>query len=148
MTEKIPQIPPKKSGKIRVLAFGAFDIIHPGHIDFLKNAKKLGDELFIIVGKDVTIEKHKGKKPSFSEEERRAQVQSLHIADGVFVGFEDDYLKLPLMISPDIIALGYDQNAPMKLLAEYFPTAKITRLSPHFPEQFKSSKFRSIFPSS
>ncbi len=139
-------IPEKKKEKIRVLAFGTFDIIHPGHIDFLKNAKNLGDELFVIVALDATVEKRKKKPPRFSETMRRNHVETLGIADHVSLGRPTDYLSLPRIIDPDVIALGYDQEAPMELLRNNFPNAKITRLLPHFAEEFKSSKLRNIFP--
>ncbi len=139
-------IPSKQNGKMRVLAFGAFDIIHPGHIDFLKSAKKLGDELFVVIAKDSTVKKRKGRNTHFSETIRVQNIEELGIADGVYLGEKEDYLLIPKMIDPDIIALGYDQKAPMKLLDENFSEAIITRLLPHFPEEFKSSKLRNIFP--
>jgi len=136
----------KKSGKKRVLAFGTFDIIHPGHIDFLKSAKKEGDELFVIFSRDATVQKRKGNTPHFDEEIRKYHVQKLGIANQVILGEPQDYLKIPKQIDPHVIVLGYDQEAPTKILKENFPQAKIVRLTPHFPEQFKSSKLRDIFP--
>lgn len=142
------KIPPKSADATRVLAFGTFDILHPGHIDFLKNAKALGAELFIILARDTTVQKRKGKAPHFSEQIRLRQVQKLQIATAVLLGEESDYLKLPKEIDPDIIVLGYDQEAPLNIIAAELPQAKITRLLPHFPEEFKSSKLRTIFPAS
>src|SRR6185295_6946945 len=125
-------IPKKQPGKIRVLAFGTFDILHPGHIDFLKSAKALGTELFVLIARDSTVLKRKGTAAKFSEQSRCANVERLKIADMVVLGETEDYLKIPKRIDPDVIALGYDQKAPLKLLRENFPHAKITRLSAHF----------------
>ena len=139
---------PKKKNQLRVLSFGTFDILHPGHIHFLKSAKSLGDELFLIIARDSTVKKRKGRFPRFPEEIRQKNVQQLNIADDVLLGEKEDYLKIPKLIDPDIIALGYDQQAPLKILRENFPRTKITQLLPHFPEEFKSSKLREIFPES
>jgi len=48
--------------KIRVVTGGVFDILHVGHIHFLKQAKELGDELIVIVAHDKTVEERKGRR--------------------------------------------------------------------------------------
>jgi len=60
-----------------VLAAGVFDLLHMGHVKFLEEAKKTGGEnaeLIVIVARDVTVEKRKGKRPVVPEEHRRALV--------------------------------------------------------------------------
>lgn len=132
---------PKKTLKRRVLSFGTFDILHPGHVFFLKSAKKKGDELFVIIARDSSVQKIKKIIPHFSENERKLQVESLSFVDFVFLGDENDFLRIPKAINPDVIVLGYDQAIPSNL-AEIFPNTKIIRLTDHFSEEFKSSKLR------
>jgi FAD synthetase len=101
-----------------VLASGVFDLLHLGHVRFLEDAKKAGgknSKLIVIIAKDTTAEKMKGKKPIMSEEQRKALVESLKVVDEAVLGYEGlDIGEVIEKIKPDIIALGYDQ-AEMEL---------------------------------
>ncbi len=92
---------------VRVLATGTFDILHPGHLLYLSEAKALGDELYVIVARDSMI-KHK-PKPIVAEGQRLAMVQALRIADKAMLGSETDMFEPLREIRPDIIALGKNQ---------------------------------------
>jgi FAD synthetase len=96
-----------------VLASGVFDLLHLGHVSFLEEAKRAGGEnakLIVIIARDSTVEKTKGKKPIMSEDQRRALVESLKVVDEAVLGYENmDIGEVVLQIKPDIIALGYDQ---------------------------------------
>ncbi len=94
---------------VRVMASGVFDILHPGHVLFLQEAKKLGDELVVVVARDSTAKKFK-HKPIMPEEVRRFLVESLKPVDRAVLGHEDDMYKTVEEIKPDIIVLGYDQK--------------------------------------
>ncbi len=94
---------------VRVMATGVFDILHPGHVIFLKEAKKLGDELVVVVARDSTAAKLK-HMPIMREEARRFLVESLKPVDSAILGNEDDMYRTVEDIKPDIIVLGYDQN--------------------------------------
>ena len=102
----------RKKGKI-VLAEGTFDLLHYGHVHYLTNAKKLGGEnskLIVIVARDKTVEKLKGRKPIIPEDQRRAIVESLKVVDEAILGYEEMNVKKVIeKIKPDIIALGYDK---------------------------------------
>jgi FAD synthetase len=93
---------------VKVMATGTFDILHMGHIYFLKEAKKLGDKLYVIVACDSTVKKLK-HEPVTPEKMRLEIVKELKIVDEAFLGYEDDMYKIVKEIKPDIIALGYDQ---------------------------------------
>jgi len=97
-----------------VLASGAFDLLHYGHVYYLTNAKKVGGEnakLVVIVAKDKTVEKLKGSRPIIPEDERRALVESLKMVDEAILGYENmDLLKVIEKVKPDVIALGYDEE--------------------------------------
>jgi FAD synthetase len=106
-----------------VLASGVFDLLHLGHVKFLEEAKKAGGkdaELLIIIARDSTVEKNKGRKPIISENQRRALVESLKVVDEAVLGFENfDIGNVIKRVKPDVIALGYDQTDMEKDVKKY-----------------------------
>ena len=99
----------KVSRKKIVLATGCFDILHSGHIDFLRRAKNLGDVLIVGANSDASVKKIKGPpRPIVKEKLRLANLASL-----VYVNFacsfkETDPTKLILAIRPDVFVKGGD----------------------------------------
>ena len=93
---------------VKVMATGTFDILHMGHIYFLKEAKKLGDKLAVIVACDSTVRKLK-HEPVTPEKMRLDIIKELKIVDEAFLGQKDDIYEVVKKIKPDVIALGYDQ---------------------------------------
>ena len=97
-----------------VLASGTFDLLHFGHVKYLEEAKKAGGknaELIVIVARDSTVEKRKGKKTVMPEDQRRSLVESLKVVDEAILGFEDFSIdKVIERINPDVIAVGHDQD--------------------------------------
>ena len=102
-----------KPRKKVVLASGVFDLLHLGHVRFLEEAKRAGGEnakLVVIIARDSTVEKSKGRKPIMSEDQRRALVESLKVVDEAVLGYENlEIGEVIGEIKPDVIALGYDQ---------------------------------------
>ena len=94
--------------RVRVLATGTFDILHPGHLRYLEEARKLGDELFVIVSRDANVVKRK-REPIIPEEQRLRVVSSLRVVDKAMLGSERDIYEPLYSIKPDIVAIGYDQ---------------------------------------
>ncbi len=94
---------------VRVMTSGVFDILHPGHLFYLEEAKALGDELFVVVATDNTARDRK-HEPINLEEMRLRMVQSLKPVDEAFLGYYGDIYKIVLEIKPDIIAIGHDQK--------------------------------------
>ena len=129
-----------------VMIFGSFDILHPGHIHFLKRAKTLGDKLVVVVALDATIEAVKGNVPKYNERERVEHIRDLKIADKVMMGYEADKYEVIEEINPDVIALGYDQDGFADKLKEEMEkrkmNPKIVRLDAYKEEHYKSSKLR------
>ncbi|MBS3101431.1 adenylyltransferase/cytidyltransferase family protein, partial [Candidatus Woesearchaeota archaeon] len=70
----------------KVMCAGTFDIIHPGHLFYLSEAKKYGDKLVVVVARDNTSEKFKGRKPAHNERERLEAVRTLEIVDEAVLG--------------------------------------------------------------
>jgi FAD synthetase len=97
-----------------VLASGVFDLLHLGHAIFLEKAKEAvgkNAKLVVIVARDSTVEKEKGRKPIIPEDQRRALVEALKPVDVALLGYEErSYEKVIEKVKPDIIAIGYDQK--------------------------------------
>ena len=93
---------------VTVMASGTFDLLHMGHIYFLKEAKKLGDKLVVVVATDATVRRLK-HEPVTPEEMRLNIIKELKIVDKAVLGHEDDMYEIVEEIKPDIIALGFDQ---------------------------------------
>jgi len=105
-----------------VLAGGVFDLLHAGHLFFLKKAKELGDVLVVVAGRDEHIRK-KGREPLHSLEERVEILNNLKMVDLAIPGSreirdEKDYVDTITLVNPDIIALGYDQKEMKNKYAE------------------------------
>ena len=128
----------------KVIVFGTFDGIHPGHLDFFKQAKEHGDFLVAVVGRDSTVEKIKGKKPANKQQHRLIEVYNVPEVDYVSLGDKEDPYKIIEEQKPDVVCLGYDQNSFTKELENELEKrgikAEIVRLKAFKEEKYKSSK--------
>lgn len=93
---------------VRVMATGVFDLLHPGHIYFLNEARKLGDELVVVVARDSTAKRFK-HQPITPEASRVEMVAALKPVDRAVLGNEGDIFAILDTIRPDLVALGFDQ---------------------------------------
>lgn len=97
-----------------VLATGAFDLLHLGHVRFLEEAKRKGGpgaRLVVVVASDRTVTQRKGRKPILPDVQRRKLVSSLRTVDQAVLGYAKvDMLAILNKIKPDIICVGYDQQ--------------------------------------
>ena len=100
-------------GKI-VLATGAFDLLHLGHVRFLQASKRKGGQgakLVVVVARDKTVLSRKGRSPILPEDQRRELVGSLRVVDKAILGHPHlDLLGILREVRPDIIAVGHDQK--------------------------------------
>lgn len=94
---------------VKVMTSGVFDILHPGHLFYLEEARALGDELIVVVATDKTAIARK-HEPINPEDMRLRMVSALKPVDKAMLGYEDDIYKIVLEIKPDIIAIGHDQE--------------------------------------
>jgi FAD synthetase len=93
---------------VKVMATGTFDLLHMGHIYYLKEAKRLGDSLAVVVATDATVRKLK-HEPITPQEIRLNLIKELKMVDEAYLGHEKDMYAIVEEIKPDIIALGFDQ---------------------------------------
>lgn len=101
-----------------VLIGGVFDIVHPGHIHTLKDAKSQGDILVVVVARSSTALKiNKHRKIYHDEYLRRELVSSIRYVDYAMLGREGTLYDTVEFVKPDIIALGYDQIHTEKEIA-------------------------------
>ncbi len=75
----------------RVLATGTFDLLHPGHVYFLTQARAMGDELFVIVARDSNV-RHK-QKPIVPEVQRLEMIDALEMVNKALLGSEKDIFE-------------------------------------------------------
>lgn len=125
----------------KVVATGTFDILHPGHLFYLEESKKLGDELWVIVARERNVV-HK-PRPIVSEDQRRLMISGLRCVDHAVLGDMEDMYRPIAEIDPDIITLGFNQKfSEEKLTAQMRERgirADVVRIGPFCGCPFNSS---------
>src|SRR3989344_5689921 len=129
-----------------VMCAGTFDIVHPGHLFFFAEAKKHGDKLVVVVARDETSERMKGRKPLHNERQRLEGLKSLDIVDEAVLGRSGSIFDIIEEINPSVICLGYDQKVQKQELEDELKKrnlkADVVRIGPYMPHVYKSSKLR------
>lgn len=128
---------------VRVMATGVFDIIHLGHLHYLEESKKLGDELVVVVATDETVRRRK-HEPITPQGMRKELVSALKPVDFAVIGKEGgDIFEIVRELKPDIITIGYDQPfEPQQLqddLAKRGVTVRVVRL-PHLDHDLDGTR--------
>lgn len=96
-------------GKRFVFTNGCFDVIHPGHIALLREARRLGDYLLVGLNRDRSVRGLKGKGRPVQDEASRATVlAALTVVDGVVLFEEETPLELIRTLVPDVLVKGGD----------------------------------------
>jgi len=127
----------------KVLCFGTFDGLHPGHLSFLKQAKKYGNYLTVVVARDENVKKIKGSYPFYNELLRLRRIRESKLVKEAILGkifFSYDIIK---EINPDVICVGYDQKVDKRKIKEKY-NLKVVRLLPYKEDIYKSSKLLDI----
>jgi len=138
----------EKKLKTKIMIFGTFDGLHPGHLNFFKQAKNLAKNSLLIVSiaRDLNVFKIKGAYPRLNEKKRLNLVKENEIVDKVVLSGKSAHLPHIRKESPDIIALGYDQKAYVKNLKNELKqiglNVKIVRLRPYKEHIYKNSLLR------
>jgi FAD synthetase len=128
----------------KVMCAGTFDIVHPGHLYYLSDAKKHGDELIVVVARDDTVIKLKGKPPVNRQAKRLEAVRNLKIVDKALLGKSGNIFNILEEIKPNVICLGYDQYVNKEDLERELKNrsieATVIRMASYMPHKYKSSK--------
>ncbi len=131
---------------VTVMAFGSFDVLHPGHLFYLREAKRFGNNLVVVIARDETIKKIKGEDPKYNEKQRKEHLRDIPVVDKVVLGYLEDPYEIIEEINPDIICLGYDQDSFSETLKEEMKlrkmNPKIYRMKPYKEHVYKSSKLK------
>ncbi len=106
-----------------VLTTGAFEVIHPGHIYLLKQARRLAGKrgkVIVVLATDETIRQRKGREPVMGEEERLQVMSSIRYVDEVVIGYRPlSFEKVIRRFRPDVVLFGYDQVGIEKAFREF-----------------------------
>jgi len=109
----------KKAGKRVVFTNGCFDLLHPGHITYLHDAKGLGDVLILGLNDDASIQRLKGtSRPINPLHDRAVMLAALKSIDVVVAFSEDTPLNLIMTLIPDILVKGGDYSVETIVGAE------------------------------
>ena len=102
----------KKAGKRVIFTNGCFDILHAGHIRYLREARALGDVLILAVNSDASARRLKGEgRPYTSQDERLEILSALEAVDYLTLFDEDDVSALLIALKPHVHAKGTDYTA-------------------------------------
>jgi len=129
----------------RALVFGTFDIIHPGHRSFLRQARRKGRWLVASVARDRFIREMKGRDPIHTEQERITQLLETGLVKEAYLADEQigTYAILE-RARPDVICFGHDQDALRQNLIDWLARHDLhiptCTLRPYKPHRYKSSK--------
>ena len=127
------------------MVFGVFDGLHPGHLNFFRQARALARRPYLVVSvaRDRNVIRLKERKPNLGEKKRMALLKKCKLADKVVLSGEKNHLSHILKVKPEIIALGYDQKAYVRNLKKDLKNkgllVKLIRLKPYKEKIYKSS---------
>lgn len=129
----------------KAMMFGTFDIIHPGHINLIIQAKKISNNIIVVIARDINVNKIKNRLPINNENVRLENVKELSLANKVILGDTNDVYKVIKIHRPEIIFLGYDQieftnNLKQRLDNFGLHGTEIIRLKSFGPKIYKTSK--------
>ncbi len=99
----------KQEGKRVVMTNGCYDVLHPGHVSLLEQARSFGDTLILALNSDAGVERLKGPgRPIFCEKDRAALALQLEAVDAVTFFDEDTPRELIAAVRPDVLVKGAD----------------------------------------
>lgn len=98
----------RAEGRKIVFTNGCFDILHKGHVRYLRRAKKLGDVLIVGINSDSSVARIKPDRPINSENDRAELLAALFMVDYVTIFSESTPYRLIKMLQPDVLVKGGD----------------------------------------
>ena len=99
----------RKAGQRVVFTNGVFDLVHPGHVRYLRDARALGDLLIVAVNSDRSARANKGPhRPVTPERERAEVLAAFDVVDAVAIFDEDTPHEIVCLVQPDVLVKGAD----------------------------------------
>jgi rfaE bifunctional protein nucleotidyltransferase chain/domain len=99
----------KRAGRKVTLTNGCYDLLHPGHIRLLEQARSLGDVLILALNSDASVARLKGpSRPLISERDRAEVAAALEAVDAITIFDEDTPRELIAAVLPDVLVKGAD----------------------------------------
>lgn len=126
----------------KVMVFGTFDRLHPGHEFVFREALKRG-QVTVVVARSDNVKRIKGKLPMQPDDVRMDAIRKAFPDIRVILGDKDDFLSPVRKLKPDLILLGYDQKMPPNV-QESDLSCSVERLAAFRPEEFKSSLMKKL----
>ena len=130
---------------MKIIIFGKFDVLHPGHIYFINQAKVAG-RVTVVLESDQAVERNHNFVPFYNQAHRTKQLEQL--GSQVYLRIKQDYQQILEDLKPDILYLGHDQQHLIKKFSAIQKSKiykfKIKVVEEFYPELFKSSKLRNI----
>ncbi len=124
------------------MSFGTFDIFHPGHEFYLREAQKFAQKMTVVIARDHRVFHGKWRDPIHDENTRRESVKQAFPDVHVILGHEVDIFAPIREHHPDILAFGYDQRVPEEKIRDLFPNIEIVRIWGFETDKWKSSILR------
>ena len=123
-----------------VFTNGCFDLIHPGHVRYLRAAKKLGDVLVVALNSDASVRRLKGPtRPLVHERDRAEVMAALEMVDYVTLFEQDTPFELIKFLQPDVLVKGGDWKPDQIVGADVVRTAGGTVRSLHFADGYSTT---------
>lgn len=127
----------KKAGKTVVLTNGCFDLLHPGHLRYLREARSLGDCLIVALNSDASVRRLKGSgRPLFSEQDRAEMLAALEVVDYVVIFPEETPEAILTTLKPHLHVKGGDyavEDLPeSQVVREYGGKSKVLPFHPGY----------------
>ena len=135
----------RKVKSAKVLVFGVFDLLHPGHVAFIRAAAKHG-KVTVVVTPDAKVLAEKGRPAFFDENARLAMVAALKGVEQAELGDKGARWTVVARLAPDVICIGHDQDASHpKFLAQVAglrKPPKIVRIGGHETRKYSSTRLK------
>jgi rfaE bifunctional protein nucleotidyltransferase chain/domain len=118
---------------MKIFVNGTFDILHRGHLEMLKYASSLGDELMVCIDSDSRVKELKGEeRPINNQEDRKFMIDSLKFVDRCWIFSDEEELeKIIELYSPDIMVKGSDYKGKRIVGEQYCKEIKFYEHTGH-----------------
>jgi FAD synthetase len=126
----------------KVMVFGVFDLLHPGHLYLLYHARLKGAELVAVIARDASVKRLKGLAPEWNERKRIRAVKATGLATKVVLGdIKEGSYAIVKKHCPNMICLGYDQDILKKDLISKMKSNDLPKMPLFTLKPYKANIF-------